>query len=134
MPQHLKIAAFALAFILLTIQHAYAQEVFATFENQAEIASIKASDEVRLAASKRFPAYNIASLEAAFPANGGTIELTKIPHDWRRKESLLLFAWAMQPAELKVWLRDADGGRFVYTFTLHTGVNHLQVRLARANV
>ncbi len=133
MPQRLKLTSFALAFILLSIQNAYAQEVFATFENQAEIASIKASDGVRLAASKRFPAWNVSSLEAAFPANGGTLELTKIPTDWRRKDSLLLFAWAMQPAELKVALHNADGGRFVHTFALRTGVNHLQLRMARVH-
>ena len=71
MPRHLKNAAFALALMLLASHHAYAQEVFATFENQAEITSIKASDSVRLAASKRFPAWNVASLEAAFPAAAG---------------------------------------------------------------
>ncbi len=131
MPRHLQNAAFALALLLLTIQHVHAQEVFATFENQAEVSSLKASDGVWLAPSKRFPAWNVSSLEAAFPANGGTIELTKIPLDWRRKDSLLLFAWAMQPAELKVGLRDADGGRFVHTFALRTGVNHLQLRLGR---
>jgi hypothetical protein len=131
MPRRLKLAAFALAFILLTIQHAYAQEVFATFEKQEEITSLKTSDGVRLAASKRFPAWNVDSLETTFPTNGGTLELTKIPPDWRRKESLLLFAWAMQPAELKISLRDADGARFVHTFALRTGVNHLQLRLAR---
>ncbi len=131
MPRLLKKIALPLILILLTFQHVYAQEVFATFEKQEEITSIKASDNVRLAASKRFPAWNVTSLEAAFPGNGGTIELTKIPADWRRKDSLLLFAWAMQPAELKVWLRDANGGRFVHTFALRTGVNHLQLRLAR---
>jgi hypothetical protein len=133
MPQRLKNAAFALALILLTMQHSYAQEVFATFENQAEITSLKASDGVRPAASKRFPAWNASSLETTFPTKGGSLELTKIPPDWRRKESLLLFAWAVQPAELKVWLRDADGGRFVHTFALRTGVNHLQLRLARVS-
>ena len=95
MPQRLKNAAFILALLLLTIQHAYAQEVFATFEKQEEIASIKTTNDVRLAASKRFPAWNTSSLEAAFPSNGGTLELTKIPQDWRRKESLLLFACVM---------------------------------------
>ncbi|MGH9856072.1 MAG: DUF7408 domain-containing protein, partial [Blastocatellia bacterium] len=132
MPRHLKLAAFAFALILLTIHHVYAQEVFATFEKQEEITSLKASDGVRPAASKRFPAWNVSSLETTFPTKGGSLELTKIPPDWRRKESLLLFAWAVQPAELKVWLRDADGGRFVHTFALRTGVNHLQLRLARA--
>jgi hypothetical protein len=133
MPQFLKNAAFALVFVLLRMQHSYAQEVFATFEKQEEISSLKASDGVRSAASKRFPAWNVASLETTFPTKGGSLELTKIPSDWRRKESLLLFAWAMQPAELKVWLRDADGGRFVHTFALRTGVNHLQLRLARVS-
>ncbi len=120
-----------LIFFVLGGQSTYAQEVFATFENQAEITSLKTSDGVRLAASNRFPAWNVSSLETTFPTNGGTLELTKIPPDWRRKDSLLLFAWAVQPAELKVWLRDVDGGQFVHTFALRTGVNHLQLRLAR---
>ena len=122
-------------FILISLafvpRAACAQEVFATFENPEEVASIKASEGVRIAASKRFPAWNVASLEAVFPQTGGAIDLTKIPQDWRRKESLLLFAWAVQPAEVKLRLGDADGGRFVHTFALRTGVNHLQLRLAR---
>ena len=133
MPQLLKNAAFTLALILFAFAGhcAYAQDVFASFENQEEVSSIKASDGVRIAASKRFPAWNVTSLEAAFPPSGGAIELTKIPRDWRGKESLLLFAWSMQPAEVRLWLRDADGGRFVHTFALRAGVNHLQLRLAR---
>ena len=136
MPRLLKKAAFTLALMMplwaLAGKSVCAQEVFATFENQKEITSIKASEGVRIAASKRFPAWNTASLEAAFPLNGGTIELTDIPQDWRRKDSLLMFAWSIQPAELRVLLRDADGGRFVHTFALRTGVNHLQLRLSRA--
>ncbi len=132
MPPRLKFAVFALALLLFTLQPVSAQEVFATFEDQKEITALKVSDGVRVAASTRFPAWNVTSLEAVFPANGGTLELTKIPPDWRRRDSLLLFAWALQPAELKVWLRDANGGRFVQTFALRTGVNHLQLRLARA--
>ncbi len=129
--QYLKIVAFTLA-LFFAERRVSAQEVFATFENQEEVSSIKASNGVRIAASKRFPAWNVTSLEAAFPPNGGTVELTRIPQDWRRKESLLVFAWAVQPAELKLWLRDIDGGRFVHTFALRTGVNHMQLRLARA--
>jgi hypothetical protein len=131
-PLHFRLRSLLLLTALALVPRvACAQEVFATFENPEEIASIKASEGVRLAASKRFPAWNVSSLEAAFPPSGGAIELTKIPPDWRRKESLLLFAWAMQPAELKLWLRDAGDGRFVHTFALRTGVNHLQLRLAR---
>jgi hypothetical protein len=37
----------------------------------------------------------------------------------------------MQPAELKLWLRDDVGGRFTQTFPLRTGVNHLQLRLTK---
>jgi Beta-galactosidase/Beta-galactosidase trimerisation domain len=123
----------ALIFIALASRSAHAQlEVFASFEKQVEISSVRYSDSVRIALSKRFPAWNGNSLEATFPQNGGTLEFTKIPVDWSRKESLLLFVWSMQPAELNIWLRDSDGGRFVQTSPLRTGVNHLQLRLSRA--
>jgi Beta-galactosidase/Beta-galactosidase trimerisation domain len=123
----------ALIFIALAGRSAHAQlEVFASFEKQEEVSSVRSSEGVSIAATRRFPAWSGNSLETTFPQHGGTIEFTKIPGDWSRKESLLLFAWSMQPAELKLWLRDAERGRFVQTFPLRTGVNHLQLRLSRA--
>jgi len=124
-----------LAFIFLAIaaDNVYADlEVFASFENQAEIAAIKTSPGVRIASSKRFPAWAGNSLEAVFPPGGGSLEFSKVPADWRRQESLLLFVWSEQPAELKLTLRDAARSRFVQTFPLRTGANHLQLRLDRA--
>lgn len=106
-------------------------EVFASFEDQAEIAAIKASPGVELASSKRFAAWAENSLEVTIPANGGSLEFTKVPADWRRQESLLLFVWASQAAELKLTLSDSVPNHFVHTFALRTGVNHLQLRLDR---
>ncbi len=124
----------AVIFLALADRCANAQfEVFASFEKPEEISSIKVSDGVRIAASQRFPAWGGNSLEATFPQTGGTIEFTRIPADWRRKEVLLLFAWSTHPAELRMSLRDVDGGRFIQTFPLRTGVNHLQLRLSRAH-
>jgi len=120
-----------LILLVLATSNLSAQEVFATFEKPEEVAAIKASEGVRIAASKRYPAWNANSLETTFPSTGGTIEFTQIPTDWRRNEALLLFAWSMQPAELKLWLRDADRGQFTHTFSLRTGVNHLQLRLSK---
>jgi len=124
-----------LAFILLVLgaTNVYADlEVFASFEKQEEIAAIKTSPGVRIASSKRFPAWAGNSLEAIFPPNGGSLEFTKVPADWRRQESLLLFVWSDRAAELKLALRDAARSRFVHTFPLRTGANHLQLRLDRA--
>jgi hypothetical protein len=108
-------------------------EVFASFENPAEVAAIRGSNGVKVAVSNRFPAWDKNSLEANFPSNGGSIELTKIPADWRRQESLLIFVWSAQPAELKLTLRDSQRGSLDQTFALRTGVNHLQLRLSRAS-
>ncbi len=108
-------------------------EVFASFENQAEVAAVRGSDGVKTNASTRFPAWDGNSLEVIFPASGGKIETAKIPNDWRRHESLLIYVWSLQPAELKLRLRDARGGSFDHTFALRTGVNHLQLRLSRAS-
>ena len=88
-------------------------EVFASFENQDEIAAIKASAGVEIAQSTRFPAWAGNSLEATFPASGGSLEFSKVPSDWRRQGSLLLFVWSIQPAELKLTLRDSVRSRFV---------------------
>lgn len=106
-------------------------QVFATFEDAAEVAAVKASQGTQIAASKRFPAWGGNSLEVTFPNNGGSLEFTKVPADWRRHESLLLFVWSVQPAEIKLSLRDAAGSHFIQTFALRTGVNHLQAPLAR---
>src|SRR5215831_895548 len=107
-------------------------EVFASFENPAEVAAVRGSEGVKIAASNRFPAWDGNSLEVVFPANGGKIELTKIPGDWRRQESLLIFVWGMQPGQMRLTLLDSQGGSFEQTFALRTGVNHLQLRLSRA--
>jgi hypothetical protein len=129
----MRLSFFVFVLLLLIRVSVFAQfDVFASFEEQTEVSSIKSSDGVRIAVSKRFPAWSGNSLEAIFPQRGGAIELTKIPQDWRRKDSLLLFAWSEQPAELKLALRDADGKRYTNTFPLRTGANHLQLRLSRA--
>ncbi len=60
----------SLAFILLVLggPNVYADlEVFASFEKSDEIAAVKASPGVRIAASRRFPAWAGNSLEAIFP-------------------------------------------------------------------
>jgi hypothetical protein len=126
-------------FLFLTVIHlaflapnVYADlEVFASFEKRDELAAINASAGVMVAASKRFPAWGGNSLEVTFPSRGGSLEFSKVPGDWRRQESLLLFAWSNQPSELKLTLRDADQRRFIQTFPLRTGSNHLQLRLSR---
>ncbi|MDX2032183.1 MAG: beta-galactosidase [Blastocatellia bacterium] len=107
-------------------------EVFASFEDAAEVAAVRGTSGVRLSASRRFPAWDGNSLEAVFPAGGGKIELTRMPADWRRQESLLIFVWGVQPAELRITLLDDQGGSFIQSFPIRTGVNHLQLRLARA--
>ncbi len=127
------LASAAFLLLLLAVRPAYADlQVFASFERPEEVAAVKASPGVQIAASKRFPAWGGNSLEVNFPASGGSLEFTKIPTDWRRQEALLLFVWSAQPAEIKLSLRDAAGSHFIHTFPLRTGVNHLQLRLARA--
>jgi hypothetical protein len=108
-------------------------EVFASFENPAEVAAVRGSDGVKINASTRFPAWDANSLETVFPTHGGKIELTRIPADWRRQQSLLIYIWSLQPAELKLGLRDSQGGSFNQTVALRTGVNHFQLRLSRAS-
>ncbi|MFN7929430.1 MAG: alpha-amylase family protein [Blastocatellia bacterium] len=121
-----------IAFLLLALRPAYAElQVFASFEDLAEIAAVKASPGVQFAASNRFPAWGGKSLEVNIPASGGSLEFTQPPADWSKQEALLLFVWSAQPAEIKLSLRDNTGTHFLQTFALRTGVNHLQVRLAR---
>ena len=120
------------ALLVLFVCPVYADlQVFASFEDPSEIAAVKGSAGVQLATSKRFPAWGGNSLDVSFPANGGSLEFTKIPTDWHRQESLLLFVWSVQPAELKLAIRDTTGSHFIQTFALRVGVNHLQLRLAR---
>jgi len=132
-PRRLALGAFILLAVAVhTAPNVYAgHDVFASFEKPEEIAAVKASAGVQLTASKRFPAWGGNSLEVTFPANGGSLEFSQVAADWRRQEALLLFVWSEQPAELKLTLRDATRRRFIQTFPLRTGVNHLQLRLAR---
>ncbi|MGI8785664.1 MAG: beta-galactosidase trimerization domain-containing protein [Acidobacteriota bacterium] len=127
----LRLALLALAVFALQCERAYAQlEVFASFEKD-ETTDVQSSPGVRTAVSKRFPAWSGNSLEAVFPATGGTVQFSKIPSQWHRHGALLLFVWSAQPSELKLELRDAAANRFVKTFPVRTGANHLQLRLAQ---
>ena len=81
--------------------------VFASFEDEAQVSAVKASAGVGLASSTRFPVWRDHSLEVEFPADGGEIEFTQIPTDWRWHGALLLFVWSMQPGELEFVLADS---------------------------
>ena len=105
--------------------------VFLSFEDEQEVAGLKASEGVHLARSTRYSAWRENSLEAAFPAAGGQIEITAIPSDWRWRGAMLLFAWSIQPSELDVILEDSLGNRYRQNFGLRKGVNHLQVDLRK---
>ena len=117
--------------ILLAAPALYAeQQVFASFENTEEVAAVHGSADVRVQQSERFPAWEKNSLEIIFPERGGSVETSRVPADWRRQESLLVFVWSMQPSEAGLAVRDAAGAVAARTFTLRAGVNHLQWPLA----
>jgi len=105
--------------------------VFGSFEDEAQVSSVKASEGVSVSSSTRFPAWRDHSLEVVFPATGGEIEFTQIPVDWRWRGALLLFVWSMQPGELDCVLADSAGNTFHKTFALKTGANHIQLKLSR---
>lgn len=127
----LRCALLALAVLALQCGRAHAQlEVFASFEKD-ETTAVEGSPGVRTAVSKRFPAWSGNSLEAVFPAAGGTIQFSKIPRQWQRHGALLLFVWSAQPSELKLELRNGTANRFVKTFPVRSGANHIQLRLAQ---
>lgn len=104
-------------------------QVFGSFEDQAEVQSIRSSTGTKVTVSTRFPAWEANSLEVVFPAGGGFIETRKVPADWRRQESLLVFAWSLQPSELSLVIRDDAGHEFSKHFQVRSGVNHLQLPL-----
>ncbi len=127
----LRLALLPFVFFTLGSDSLYARlEVFASFENPAEVAAVSGSKGVRITVSKRFPAWGGNSLEVIFPAGGGLAEISKVPTDWLRQESLLVFIWSEQPAKVELELRDSTSGHFPKIFTLRRGVNHLQLRLA----
>ncbi len=105
--------------------------VFASFEDEAQVSAVEASEGVSVSSSTRFPTWRGNSLEVVFPEKGGEIEFTRIPVDWRWSGALLLFVWSMQPGELEFVLADSSGNLFSKTFGLRTGANHLQLKLSR---
>jgi hypothetical protein len=119
----------ALALLLLRPAPSAELEVFASFEDAAELAAVQVSAGVQIRQSDKFPAWEENSLEVVFPAGGGFIETKKLPPDWRRQESLLLFVWSLQPGGIRLTVRDAAGGSATHEYRLRAGVNHLQWRL-----
>ncbi len=107
-------------------------QVFASFEEQAEISSLRSSSGVRMGPSSRFPAWEGSSLEVVAPEGGGSIEISQVPADWRRQESLLVFVWSQQPSDVALILRDSGGANYRQSFRVRPGANHLQLRLAEA--
>jgi len=126
-----------LLFLLLTLgllcDRAWAElQVFASFEEQLEIKSIRSSSGVRIGPSTRFPAWEGSSLEVISPEGGGSIEISQIPPDWRWQESLLVFVWSQQPSDVALVLQDSIGANYRQSFRVRPGANHLQLRLAEA--
>ena len=111
---------------------AQGMDVFATFEDFAQVDSVKTTPGVEVRQSSRFPLWGENSLQTDYPVSGGRIEVTDIPRDWRGQEALLAFAWSEQPAELELSLCDAAGNSYSKTFALRTGANHIQLKLERA--
>ncbi len=127
------ILLFVLLYLGLLCDRAWAElQVFASFEEQAEIKSIRSSSGVRIGPSTRFPAWEGNSLEVIVPEGGGSIEVSKIPPDWRWQESLLVFVWSQQPSDVGLILRDSGGANYRQSFRVRPGANHLQLRLAEA--
>lgn len=103
--------------------------VFGSFESDEELAQIESSSGVQFSRSSRFPARGSSSLEVSFPSGGGRLTFARVPADWGWQQELLLFVWSEQPAELTVTLHDDQDHDFSQRFSLHKGVNHLQVPL-----
>jgi len=124
----------SLGFLLIAYSPASAQRinVFASFEDEAQVEALEASQGVVLSQSTRYPTWGDKSLEVVYPPEGGVLKLVDIPSDWRRRGALLVFVWSMQPAELTLILRDETGGTFWKTYPVRTGANHIQVKLSRA--
>jgi hypothetical protein len=123
-----------LALLLLVLTRLALSEepqVFGSFEDPAEVAAIRCSAGVQIKVSRRFAAWEGSSLEVVFPEKGGAIETARIPADWRRKESLLIFAWSLRPSELQLTLQDATSSNFNFLFQLRAGANHLQLPLSQ---
>jgi len=103
------------------------EEVFTSFEEEAEIDDATPSSGVRIAQSDRFPAWREKSLEAVFPKSGGSIRFSKIPSDWGHQRALLFFVWSEQKTRLTLTLHDSTSETFSKSFALQAGVNHLQL-------
>lgn len=128
------ILVLSMSAIMFRASTAEAQEpgrlrVFLSFEQERELDALQAGQGVKLSRSTRYAAWNENSLEAVFPSDGGWIETTSIPADWRGWEAMLLFAWSEQPMQLDVVLEDSTGNRHRRSFGLRIGANHLQVDL-----
>jgi hypothetical protein len=108
--------------ILVGVSSARAElQVFGSFEDPAEAAAVTTSAGVRIAVSKRFPAWAGNTLEATLPAGGGVLKYARVPEDWRWQESFLAFVWSMQPAELTLRLKDTSGKEFSRSYRLRPG-------------
>ncbi len=129
-----RLIVLSLVFTLLAAVSLAAQErlnVFLSFEDKNEIATLRVSPGVQISQSTHFPTWKENSLEAVFPAGGGQIALARFPEDWRLSGALLVFAWCEQPSELTIALEDSTGASFRKSFGLRTGANHIQFDLSK---
>lgn len=133
MKLHSFVAVLILSILLVALPAPGADpQVFASFENPAEIGSIRVSEGVRIRQSAKFPAWEANSLEVNLPSGGGWLEMASVPVDWTRQEAVLAFVWSLQPGDARLELTDAGGRRAEKTFRLRAGVNHLQWKLSEA--
>lgn len=107
-------------------------QVFASFEDAAEVEAVRPGPGVRVAPSTRFPAWASHSLEVKVSEPGGEVRMTRLPGNWGRQESLLVFVWSTVDSSLGLVLQDGAGVVHRWSFPLRSGVNHLQCRLREA--
>ncbi len=127
-----KIVLAGTLFLLAGAQSAQSRlTVFNSFEDVAEIDSLKVSGGVTAVQSTRYATWKDNSLHVGFSASGGSIELSGVPGDWRGQNALLVFAWSEQPYELTIEIGDSDGNKYRETFGLRSGANHIQLDLRK---
>ncbi|HUU27529.1 MAG TPA: hypothetical protein VM123_06925 [archaeon] len=79
------ILTFVPVFLFLSVISVRAQDrirVFASFEDESQVAAVKTSEGVEIRQSTRFPLWGSNSLEVLCPEGGGWVMLTDIPADW----------------------------------------------------
>lgn len=120
----------------------HSQSIIASFEDQNDMSKMQATKGVGFSRSTDFAALGAYSCKTVFPEMGGKLYINNIETSFlgnieassiNLKESLLVFVWTNETAQISLLIEDSLGQAFTKVYAINKGANHIQLSLSEVD-